>query len=276
MSRLELPNWVIEHKKHEYARLEDVPAGVVDRIAAGLQRFANVESPVVSIVIPAYNEQKHILKTLSSFAAMHSDYATELILVDNNSSDATVSLAQQCGVRVVPQPIQGISHARQMGLEVGRGTYFLNADADSIYPQDWINEYVRILQNEKIACAYGRYSFMPDNPTHKRSNLAIYEFFAETYFNIRRLDKEFLNVMGFNFAFRRDDGLRVGGFNTTRPKWSDGWMGMQLQALGKIYYSKTDKTRVWTSDRRIRADGSLAKAFFNRVKKTLPLNSQIK
>lgn len=268
--RLSVPDWVLQHNSHSYASSQAVPAAVIEQLRQGLARF-NHPDPEVSIVIPAYNEEENILKTLSSFAAMHSSYRTELLVINNNSTDATAQLCQACGVKVIDQPVQGISYTRQRGLEEARGTYLLSADADSIYHHGWLDSYVDLLKNPAVACVYGRYSFIPSEGT-PRAVLGVYEMAAEAYFSWRSRSKPFLNVMGFNSAFRREDGLAVGGYNTTRPRWSDGWMAMLLQQQrGQLVLSPRFENRVWTSDRRLRADGSLSKAFFNRVKKSIPL-----
>ncbi|HRI26592.1 MAG TPA: hypothetical protein PK715_00920, partial [Chitinophagales bacterium] len=79
--------------------------------------------------------------------------------------------------------------------------------------------------------------------------------------------------MGFNFAYRRTDGLQVGGFkhNLNRKvtqRSEDGWMALELSRLGKVRLVSA-QSRVWTSDRRLLDDGSLFKAFVARVKRYL-------
>ncbi|MES2389864.1 MAG: glycosyltransferase family A protein [Bacteroidota bacterium] len=267
MPRFTVPDWV---RKHDivYEDYRKLPADFIPALRAKLARFNHPE-PVVSIVIPAWNEEPNILKTLSSLADIVTDYPTELVVIDNNSKDRTAKILEECGVRTVFEGRQGISLARQTGLESAKGIYHLNADADSIYPSGWVNAYAGHLEKTKdCTCVYGRYSFIP-SPGNSRFTLGSYELLAENLFSFRRKNKDFLNVMGFNFAFRRADGLKVGGFNTTRPRWSDGWMAMTLMNIGRIDLVKSDDARVWTSDRRLMHDGGLGKAFINRVKKEI-------
>ena len=266
MPRFSTPAWVSKHN-FEYTDYTKLPAELIPGLRKKLSRF-NAENPVVSIVIPAYNEELNLLKTLSSLADLETEYPTELLVINNNSKDRTQDILDACGVKTVFEGRQGISLARQTGLETAKGTYMLNADADSIYPKGWINAYTdHLAKNPSTTCVYGRYSFIPSNGG--RFSLGLYEILAENLFSLRRRNKDFLNVMGFNFAFRRADGLKVGGFNTTRPRWSDGWMAMTLMELGKIHLVTSDAARVWTSDRRLMHDGGLGQAFVNRVKKEL-------
>jgi glycosyltransferase involved in cell wall biosynthesis len=261
MSRFNIPVWVKQHHL-EYKSLDEVPDSVWDRIRKGLQKY-NTSTPEVSIVIPAYNEEKNLLGTLSSFAAMDTSFATELLVVNNKSTDRTQEILDRCGVRSIFEPRQGISFTRQTGLNNALGKYILNADGDSIYPPGWINAYTKALQINDISCVHGRHSFIP-SPGNSRIALALHELMAETMFDIRNKNYHYLNVLGFNFAFRKADGVKVGGFNTSRQKWQDGWMALQLMELGKIELIRSADARVWTSDRRLMHDGGLAKAYWRR------------
>jgi glycosyltransferase involved in cell wall biosynthesis len=90
----------------------------------------------ISIIIPAFNEEKLIAETLrcvieatAAFSAR--GWASELIVCDNNSTDRTAQLAQAAGARVVFEPINQISRARNRGAEVANGEWLLFIDADS-------------------------------------------------------------------------------------------------------------------------------------------------
>jgi glycosyltransferase involved in cell wall biosynthesis len=269
MKRFTLPDWVLKHDKI-YEEVGELNAKNLSWLKERLKKF-KVEDPEVSIVIPAYNEGENILKTLSSLSDLETRYKTELIVVNNNSKDNTQEILDICGVQSYFQENQGISWARQKGLEMARGKYILSADSDSIYPRTWIDPFVETLKDPKVSCAYGRYSFIPSE-TNTRFQLGIHETFAEMLFNLRSKNRECVNVMGFNFAYRKEDGLTVGGFNHNLQRHitgrsEDGWMALTLMKVGKIQLVRNDEVRVWTSDRRLMFDGNLAKAFANRFKK---------
>jgi glycosyltransferase involved in cell wall biosynthesis len=265
LSKFSTPDWVVFHN-FPYENYDSADKKTMERIRTGLSQFL-VEDPEVSIIIPAYNEEKNILHTLSSLSAIKTSYKTELIVVNNNSNDKTQQLLDACGVRSVFEPRQGISFTRQTGLERAKGKYILNADSDSIYPSGWVDIYVNALKNASYYCVYGSYSFIPEYSS--RFTLANYEFITEFILYLRRFHKEFLNVLGFNFAFRKEDALRIGGFNIQRQKWQDGWMAMMLMKEGKLKFIASSDARVWTSDRRLMYDGGIIKASFKRAKKEL-------
>jgi glycosyltransferase involved in cell wall biosynthesis len=266
--RFSTPKWV----KHHYFGFRDYGKATereIKKIRAGLARF-KVANPVASIVIPAYNEEENLLSTLSSFSELVPKVPTELIVVNNNSNDKTQEILDRCGVQSLFQKIQGRTYARQLGLEKAKGKILLSADADSIYPNDWGNEFVATLLNRSdVAVTYGRYSFIPSKRAN-RIGLGIHEFGGEMMFNRRKGIQLCVNAVGFNTAFRREQALAVGGYDPDKlafhnQRSEDGWLAQSLyKEFGEIVLIKTNN-RVWTSDRRLLEEGSIIRASINRV-----------
>lgn len=226
-------------------------------------------NPEVSVVMPAYNEEDSILKTLSCLSASTTTRSVEIIVVNNNSRDKTESIVQSTGARCILETKQGITPARNAGLAAARGKYILNADADTIYPPDWIEQMVKPLDNEGVSCVYGRFSFIPVAGT-PRLIYFFYEYMADMLrlFN-KKFKEEAVNVYGFNSAFRREQGLAVDGFDHPPSTNEDGWLALKLRnkGFGKLYYVTDTRALVWTTDRRIQTDGGLWKGFVKRVKR---------
>lgn len=232
-----------------------------------------VEDPEVTIAIPAYNEEKNLLNTLSSLASQETRFRTEIIVANNNSKDRTQALLDACGVKSILVTQQGIGYARQAALEAGRGTYFLNADCDCIYPPTWVDALVEPLTKPDVSCTYGTYSFIP-SAQNSRLALFLHESVSHLGFKLREWKGlEYINVLGFNFGFRRADGLAVGGFRVDAGHQGnvaatgvceDGWMAMTLLDKGRLKHV-TRGAHVWTSDRVLNRDGGVAKAFQKRI-----------
>lgn len=285
---LTVPNWLPAHQ-FSYDPALVSPNQLTD-LREKLARFT-VGVPLISIVVPAYNEEANLLNTLSSLASQQLAYPTELIVVNNNSSDRTQQLLDQCGVRSITERQPGVAHARQAGLTIARGKYIASADADCLYPPNWVSAITEPLQQASVACTYGLYSFLP-GPQAPRLVLAAYEQMSHTLNFMRSFNKPYLNVYGFNFAFRREDALALGGFaldsgwvgsidelvaNNDAPPVSqraeDGWMALSLMEAGNGSIHRVSKpgAHVWTSARRLMAHGSLMSAFTDRVKRTVGL-----
>ena len=93
-----------------------------------------------TIIIPAFNEAAYLGATLDSIedAAAHlragSDAETDVIVVDNNSTDETAPIARSKGAAVVHEPVQGIARARNTGARHAEGDVLVFVDADVTAP----------------------------------------------------------------------------------------------------------------------------------------------
>jgi glycosyltransferase involved in cell wall biosynthesis len=90
----------------------------------------------ISVVVPAFNEEKLISASLRSvIAAMDAfrrvGWGTELIVCDNNSTDRTAELALSAGAKVVFEPFNQIARARNTGAAAAQGDWLVFVDADS-------------------------------------------------------------------------------------------------------------------------------------------------
>lgn len=89
-------------------------------------------------MVPAFNEEKlieHSLKSIRNAAITFSEigWEHEIIVCDNNSSDRTGELAKALGARVIFEPVNQISRARNTGAAAASGQWLVFVDADS-YP----------------------------------------------------------------------------------------------------------------------------------------------
>jgi glycosyltransferase involved in cell wall biosynthesis len=250
-----------------------------------LKKF-DTDPPLVSIVIPAWNEEENICKTIASLACNEFDFACELIVVNNNSTDNTQALLDSLGVRSLHEPNQGIAHARRRGLLESRGKYHLCCDSDTLYPPTWIKTMTTILQTreqDNVACIYGSYSFIPSGHRN-RFSMAIYELASSTLRLFKSSKTEPQRVLGFNFGFIRSVALAVNGFIMENPRKfrnevgsasfvgrsEDGVMASHIKQAGyKLLFVNDKNARVWTSDRRLVIDGGLWQATLLRLTKLL-------
>jgi glycosyltransferase involved in cell wall biosynthesis len=124
--------------------------------------------PLVSVLIPAYNTERCIVDTIKS-ALAQTWPRKEIIVVDDGSTDQTLSVAQQFGsaeVSVVTQENQGASAARNKALELCQGDYIQWLDADDLLSPDKVAK--QMDEAEKcgskrtlISCGWAYFNYRP-------------------------------------------------------------------------------------------------------------------
>jgi glycosyltransferase involved in cell wall biosynthesis len=280
MSLFGLPKWILPHlfKDKKFQDLTDTEITVLKN---AISRF-KAEQPDISIVIPAWNEENNIYRTLSSISASNTRYKVELIVINNNSTDGTQKVLDSLGVINYMQPEQGTPFARQMGLDLAKGKYHLCADSDTFYPPDWVDCMVEpMVRNQEVTGVYGNYAFIPPE-NDSRIGLWAYEKMARVMIEIRKKNREYLNVYGFNMGFITEIGRTNGGFKVSGSRVyanisgsdyeneaEDGRMALNLKKSGKLEMVTSRKATVYTSPRRLLDDGSITNAFMNRAKRQI-------
>lgn len=255
--------YFVKNAQHE-------PGWFLENIETLNQNMQNLQSddPEVTVVIPAYNEESSILRTLWSLSKSKTSQRIEILVVDNNSTDNTAELVKKSGARYLFEKKQGVMHARTAGLMAARGKYILNADGDSIYSPYWIDMMTLPLRNENIACTYGRFAFFPEQRT-SRGYYFFYESLGDLYKRmIQILSEEARYVYGCSSGYRKEQGIAVNGYEHPPGSNEDGYMGLKLRnRFGRLKRITDNNALVWTSDRRLNNEGGVYAAFTNRLKK---------
>lgn len=104
-----------------------------------------MNNPLISIIIPAYNVEQYLLVCLSSIE-QQTYQNFEVILVDDGSKDSTgeicdVMAAKDNRFKVIHQKNQGVSVARNKGIEVARGEYITFVDSDDEITSNYLSSF---------------------------------------------------------------------------------------------------------------------------------------
>jgi cellulose synthase/poly-beta-1,6-N-acetylglucosamine synthase-like glycosyltransferase len=117
--------------------------------------------PVISIIVPAYNEAANIKRTLDSI--VDSDYpAKEIIVVDDGSKDLTYTIASQyvqtckyCNIKVMRKQNGGKASAMNYGLRFAAGEIIVIVDADSLIEKNTLKEVAKQFQDPTVVAVAG-------------------------------------------------------------------------------------------------------------------------
>jgi glycosyltransferase involved in cell wall biosynthesis len=107
----------------------------------------------ISIVIPALNEEKaisRVIKEIPIEKLKAMGYETEILIVDNGSTDNTPHLARQNGARVFIQPIKGYGNAYKAGFANATGDIIATGDADNTYPFEDLPVFIALIESRDL------------------------------------------------------------------------------------------------------------------------------
>ena len=109
--------------------------------------------PTISVVVPCWNGEQFLASCLNSLLDQtlpKRDY--EVILVDNNSSDNTLSIARQYpDIRIIQEKQRGAYAARNTGIKIARGEIIAFTDSDCVVDQNWLTSILRALSEDSNA-----------------------------------------------------------------------------------------------------------------------------
>jgi glycosyltransferase involved in cell wall biosynthesis len=105
----------------------------------------------VSVVFPAYNEEKNIRKAVTDFFA--TGFVDEIIVVNNNSKDRTVEEAKKTKARIVTETKQGYGHANIRGLHEAKGDIIVTCEPDGTFVASDIQKL--LLYSDDFDCVFG-------------------------------------------------------------------------------------------------------------------------
>ena len=206
---------------------------------------------VISITVPAYNEQDLIAGCLDSLLKQTLDKDKyEIIVIDNNSTDFTAKIAMEKGVRVEKELKKGYVHAIRKGIEVSQADIIAFTDADCRLPKNWAAKILDDFSTSPdIIAVGGKLAFYDLNPILDRLiRLILYPMNA---------------LPGNNMAIKREGLIRMGGIDPKINLSVDFWLTTRLRRVGKIFVDK--HLVVETSGRRFKGSFSSDLKYFINV-----------
>lgn len=135
---------------------------------------ARPESPRVSVVVPCRNDAASLSLVLSALERQtYPRDKTQILVVDNGSTDGAEEVAQAFSVARLREPIRSAYRARNRGIAAATGEYVLFLDADTVPCPEWIAELVQTARAARSGLAGGRIENEMVRPTLGSALLAL-------------------------------------------------------------------------------------------------------
>lgn len=178
----------------------------------------------LTLAITTYNRAQELKRALDSIAqlACPAHYQTEILVINNNSSDQTASMLEQIVVkwnkpqiRVIFESRQGLSHARNRALTEARGEWIAYMDDDQEISPDYLIEFARAQRLTSAQCIGGRIIYRLNQPLPAWLPPLIRTVGQlDLGDKTRKLQAPPQFLKGGNIAFHCATLRRVGGFDT--------------------------------------------------------------
>ena len=205
----------------------------------------------ISIIIPAFNEEKMIGRCLESLANMaFARERFEVLLVDNGSRDNTLAIAgsfrDRLNLKILQKTNVRISALRNLGARAAAGDILAFLDADCLAPGDWLDRILE-LARANASGVLGAHYLLPENSS----------WVGRTWHRYQEAPKsgEVSHVPAGDLIVRREDFLRLGGFDETIQTNEDYELcerarkqGMPVQAfpqIGVVHLGTAQSLRVF-------------------------------
>lgn len=192
---------------------------------------------MISVVIPAYNEEGAITDCLDGLTKQTTDKTFEVILIDNNSTDNTVAIARtfekKLNLRIVTEKRKGRGTARRAGFAQAQGNIILSTDADTVVPDNWIDTLSDRLTSSTSAIAVtGPCKIVDCAPLDNSLFNALQPFTMRIY----RLLFGHYWLSGFNFGIYKKAYEKSGGFRSDLNAQEDIDLSFRVGKIGKITF----------------------------------------
>ena len=228
-----MSNWYDKYLSIYGKSPDEIPDSVWDEIRAKLAEKQS-DSPLISVVVIAYNEERRLAACLWSLSELQTKYPIEILGVNNNSKDKTEEVYKRLGLPYYNESKQSPGFARQCGLDHSKGKYHFCIDADTFYPPRYVDLMMTKLTRRDVSCVSSFWSFFPDE-THSTVGLFMFELIRDIFLFVQHFKRPELCVRGMVFAFNTEYARKV-QIRTDIRRGEDGSLALSLKPYGRIAF----------------------------------------
>ena len=192
----------------------------------------------ISVIIPVKNEEAKIERCLEAIFNQ-TIKPCEVIVVDGHSTDKTVENAKKFPVKVVYEDYGTVGGARQVGIENAKGGFIAFTDADCIPEKDGLENLINEFGDGIVGVGGGTKN-IGKGLWENSIALALDSFLGsansvqDRVFAKKRFVK---SISGCNSLYRKEDLLKIGGFNCALSINEDTELNKRLTKIGKLLYT---------------------------------------
>ncbi|MCD4740690.1 glycosyltransferase [archaeon] len=184
---------------------------------------------MISVIIPAYNEENNIKACLESIRSkFYDDYEIIIII---GGDDRTYDIAKEYGNAVRDNESQGAGPARNKGSKLAKGDVLVFIDADTVVNPHWLEKFAKVFEDPKVVASGGPVrpleGTLIDKVLFKLNQDWGYRF--TSFFHIYQFS-------GQSCAFRKSVFDKIGGFNEEMSFLEDTEISNRIKKEGKCVY----------------------------------------
>jgi len=210
-----------------------------------------LKDPLISIILPVRNEEKHITKCLSSIVNQNlkdNNLNYEILVVDGVSTDKTQEIVEEFAakyknIKIFDNPKKTAPHALNIGIKHAKGDVIIRVDGHTNVEKDFIYQCVKYLNKTKAECVGGVTVNVNNSFVGKAIALAMSSSFGVGNARFRTGGKEgFVDTLAFG-AYRREVFKKIGTFAEEFTRAQDEEFNYRLRKFGgNIYFTPKIKS----------------------------------
>ncbi len=187
---------------------------------------------MLSVVIPAYNEEKRIGRCLSALADQTVPREMyEIIVVDGGSRDRTMDIAAGYTDEVFIQESERVAGARNDGFHRARYDLVATTDADSVVAPNWVESVVRAFSDPEVVLSFGPVTCIDETPANRR-----YSLLFNGLMRFGAMTGLYYYTLGCNTAFRKEALEKVGMYRIC-DAGDDLEIAVRMRKIGRVEFA---------------------------------------
>ena len=191
-----------------------------------------------SVIMPLYNKHTYVARAIQSVLSQtHTDF--ELLVVDDGSTDASVEVVRQFSdtrIRLIQQPNDGVSAARNRGVKEARADYVAFLDADDEWRPTFLSCVSAVITTcPQITGVFTNFEMASTGMQAIRCSTRV-PVLVQDYFTFCRPHYGEYGICSITLAVRKDSLLSCGGFPVGRKNGEDVDTWYRLACNGRLVF----------------------------------------